>query len=154
IVKGELMTIRGGLAKVGDRFLPIATQTTYKVSLGAAAKPKTIDLKENKDGGRTVPGIYKFEEGKLVVCLGYAGNRPDAFESKEKTGCCLMTCERVGAGKDRKKPEGGALAPVGQDTTAIDWVLPGQFEQARARAAKENRILMIKGISFGIDAEG
>ena len=40
------------------------------------------------------------------------------------------------------------------DRTAIQWVLPGDFEQARARAQKEQRILVIKGISFGVDTAG
>src|SRR5882724_10216658 len=41
IVRKELVTIRGGLAKAGDRFIPLASQTPYKVSLGASARPKT-----------------------------------------------------------------------------------------------------------------
>ena len=41
-----------------------------------------------------------------------------------------------------------------QDTSAITWFTPGSFPQAKAKAAKENRILIIKGIAFGIDAVG
>ena len=41
-----------------------------------------------------------------------------------------------------------------QDTSAIDWHLPGDFAAARAAADKANRILLIKGIAFGVDAEG
>ncbi|HZN38421.1 MAG TPA: hypothetical protein VFD82_06435 [Planctomycetota bacterium] len=40
------------------------------------------------------------------------------------------------------------------DRTAIQWVLPGDFAQALARAQKEQRILLIKGISFGVDDAG
>jgi hypothetical protein len=40
------------------------------------------------------------------------------------------------------------------DRTAIEWVLPGDFPQALARARKEQRIVVIKGISFGVDAAG
>ena len=40
------------------------------------------------------------------------------------------------------------------DTSAIRWELPNSFAKARARAAEENRILLIKGVSFGIDHEG
>jgi hypothetical protein len=40
------------------------------------------------------------------------------------------------------------------DRTAIAWVLPGDFPQALARAQKEQRILLIKGISFGVDDAG
>jgi hypothetical protein len=49
---------------------------------------------------------------------------------------------------------GGSKPLPCQDPCAINWVLPGQFEAARDRAAKENRILMIKGIAFGVDAAG
>jgi hypothetical protein len=40
------------------------------------------------------------------------------------------------------------------DRTAIEWVLPGNFPQALARAQKEQRIVVIKGISFGVDGAG
>ena len=40
------------------------------------------------------------------------------------------------------------------DRSAIHWVLPGHFDDAVARAKEEKRILIIKGVSFGIDAEG
>jgi hypothetical protein len=45
-------------------------------------------------------------------------------------------------------------APLGCDRTAIHWVLPGEFPAAMARAKAEQRILVIKGISFGIDEAG
>lgn len=47
-----------------------------------------------------------------------------------------------------------AAEPDCQDTNAIQWHLPGQFEKARKAAAQQNRILMIKGIAFGIDEAG
>ena len=40
------------------------------------------------------------------------------------------------------------------DRAAIQWVLPGDFPQALERAQKEQRVLVIKGISFGVDAAG
>ena len=45
-------------------------------------------------------------------------------------------------------------APVCQNTLDINWVLPGEFGEARTRSQKENRLLMIKGIAFGIDEVG
>ncbi|MCA8954868.1 MAG: hypothetical protein KDC87_02275 [Planctomycetes bacterium] len=45
-------------------------------------------------------------------------------------------------------------ASLGCDRTAIRWLKPGEFEQARARAQRDNRLLLIKGISFGVDDEG
>ncbi len=44
--------------------------------------------------------------------------------------------------------------PAACDRTAIDWVLPGEFDQAIARTRQEQRILVIKGISFGVDTAG
>ena len=43
---------------------------------------------------------------------------------------------------------------VACDRTAIGWVLPGDFPQALARAKQEQRIVVIKGISFGVDGAG
>ena len=40
------------------------------------------------------------------------------------------------------------------DECSIKWLFPHQFEEARARSRAENRILLIKGVSFGIDEEG
>lgn len=47
-----------------------------------------------------------------------------------------------------------AEAPVYSDTSAIQWVLPADFDEALARARSQNRLLLIKGVSFGIDAAG
>lgn len=40
------------------------------------------------------------------------------------------------------------------DPSAIHWVLPGDFAAARDRALAEGRLLVMKGISFGVDAVG
>lgn len=45
-------------------------------------------------------------------------------------------------------------AGLGCDKTAIEWLKPGEFEVARSRAQKEKRLLIIKGISFGVDDAG
>jgi hypothetical protein len=43
---------------------------------------------------------------------------------------------------------------LGCDPSAIQWFIPGQFEEALARAKEEKRLLIIKGISFGVDDVG
>jgi len=43
---------------------------------------------------------------------------------------------------------------LGCDKTAIQWFKPGEFEIALARAKKNKRLLIIKGISFGVDDAG
>ena len=40
------------------------------------------------------------------------------------------------------------------DKTAVSWYFPGDFEAARKAAEQQNRILMIKGIAFGVDEAG
>lgn len=40
------------------------------------------------------------------------------------------------------------------NTTNIRWVLPGDFSTAVQRAVTERRMLLIKGISFGVDEAG
>jgi hypothetical protein len=40
------------------------------------------------------------------------------------------------------------------DRSAIEWVLPGDFPRALERAKAEQRILVVKGISFGVDVAG
>ena len=51
-------------------------------------------------------------------------------------------------------PQGDDPSQVGFDPLAIEWVLPGNFERARERARSERRLLLIKGVSFGIDEVG
>lgn len=41
-----------------------------------------------------------------------------------------------------------------QDPTAIQWFTPGSFEKAQKAAQTQKRLMMIKGIAFGVDAEG
>jgi hypothetical protein len=45
-------------------------------------------------------------------------------------------------------------AELGCDPSAIRWFIPGQFKEALARAKAEKRLLVIKGISFGVDDVG
>ncbi|MBL8754951.1 MAG: hypothetical protein JNK15_16725 [Planctomycetes bacterium] len=47
-----------------------------------------------------------------------------------------------------------SVATTPCDPNAIAWVLPGDFPKALERAQKEQRILVVKGISFGVDTAG
>ena len=42
----------------------------------------------------------------------------------------------------------------GCDSSAIKWTLPGNFKAAQKQAIKEKRLLILKGVSFGIDKLG
>ncbi|MFT3881652.1 MAG: hypothetical protein QM703_18560 [Gemmatales bacterium] len=41
-----------------------------------------------------------------------------------------------------------------ENTLAINWVLPGHFADALKQANAQQRLIMIKGIAFGIDDAG
>lgn len=41
-----------------------------------------------------------------------------------------------------------------ENTLAINWVLPGHFDDALKQANAQQRLIMIKGIAFGIDDAG
>ena len=66
--------------------------------LDPAAKPKTLDLIVNVQGGEeTRPGIYKLEGDTLTYCARIpagADERPTEFESKEGSGIVLMVLKR------------------------------------------------------------
>jgi hypothetical protein len=40
------------------------------------------------------------------------------------------------------------------DRSAVRWHVPGEFEAARKEAEKEKRLLLVKGIAFGVDEAG
>lgn len=47
-----------------------------------------------------------------------------------------------------------ALCLVQGDPAKIEWITPGDFKKAQARATAETRLIVIKGISFGVDKLG
>jgi uncharacterized protein (TIGR03067 family) len=61
----------------------------HAVTVRPAASPREIDLRlpSEVDGGQTIPGIYKLEDGVLTLALGLGkdaknpGTRPTQFES-------------------------------------------------------------------------
>lgn len=44
--------------------------------------------------------------------------------------------------------------PACQDTNNIRWFTPGKFDDARKAADGNKRLLLIKGVAFGIDEIG
>ena len=89
------VTVSGGLAKQGWSYIALARTDTYKVKLGSDKTGGTIDLTEDKEKGRTIPGRYKLEKGKLTVVLNYKdADRPEGFESKEGSGTGVFVFEK------------------------------------------------------------
>lgn len=60
--------------------------------------------------------------------------------------CPMLACQDPGTSAAVQKH------PLGRDRTGLAWVLP--FEKARAKAAAENRLLMIKPVAFGTTPDG
>jgi uncharacterized protein (TIGR03067 family) len=94
IIKGDTLTLHGGLAQAGGRYIPTATATSYKMKLGTNNGMKTIDLSPTRGNGKAIRGIYKLEDGKLTLCLGLTGKRPGAFASGANSATSLSTCEK------------------------------------------------------------
>lgn len=59
----------------------------FSIKLDPSAKPiATLDMTDlaGKHEGRTLPGIYSLEQGKLKICFG--NKRPSGFIATEETG--------------------------------------------------------------------
>lgn len=68
------------------------------ITIDLAKSPKWIDIKTGEKGpfkGKTLPGIYKLEGDKLVLCChADAEKRPSDFDAKSKTRNMLLTYKR------------------------------------------------------------
>jgi uncharacterized protein (TIGR03067 family) len=66
-------------------------EATYQLDPGK--KPRHIDFKAE---GKTFPGIYAFEGGKLKVCFAQSGaERPTKFESPAGSKIILIVLKRA-----------------------------------------------------------
>ena len=111
--QGDKVTARGGLLKAGDSFVATPSVDKYTVKFGTDGKLKTIALTETGEGGRTIPGIYKFEKGQLVLVLNYKnGDRPTKFESPADSGHCLFVLEKAPQPESTVKPAPEKPAPA------------------------------------------
>ena len=69
-----------------------------RFTLDPSKKPATIDIRpeDGKDKSGSLPGIYKFEKGQLVLCFAQDGKaRPTEFASTQETDTTLAVLERV-----------------------------------------------------------
>ena len=77
------------------------------------------------------------------------GDRPLAVRLTTALLLKLLTAA-PGAAQDGNSVEAQAC---GNDTV-VDFVLPGRFREARKRSSERNRLLLIKGVAFGMDEAG
>jgi uncharacterized protein (TIGR03067 family) len=79
----------------------------FDLKLNLKENPKQIDLIPLKEPNKNVPSpaIYKFDNGKLVICVNFApgSKRPNAFESNQTNRNIILTLEKAKDGKDKDK---------------------------------------------------
>jgi hypothetical protein len=59
-----------------------------------------LTVQEGRDTGKTVPGIYAFHEGRLMLCINIFGDpmhRPSEFKSYDRDGVGFATLKRIAA---------------------------------------------------------
>ena len=66
---------------------------------------------------------------------------------------CVLISLALGAGSLAAEPDTAAPQRARAEAQ-IAWKLPHQFDEALAEARAKRRLLIIKGVSFGIDAKG
>ncbi|MCY2965030.1 MAG: TIGR03067 domain-containing protein [Planctomycetota bacterium] len=127
----------GGYFEVADNAIVYKSTEDDKkhvkvFSIDATEYPHQIDISVQKRKAGT--GIYKFDDGKLVICLvdPEEGKRPTEFSAKEGTERMLMVLERLGdknpkpARTERANPpkssEEGAAARILTDAEVTDML--------------------------------
>lgn len=145
----------GSLFQAGNQWAYKDSEDEYDFAVDPAKKPKEIDI---TIGDKKVLGIYEIKKDVLHLCISYVDNRPKEMSSKGQEGVFLYVLKRNKEEQQPQQPKDvphqRKEAPPCQDATAIAWFLPGQFTDAVNQARKEHRLLMVKGISFGVDAVG
>ena len=81
--------------------------------LDPGKRPKTITMHASGYGGKSakpqeILGIYKFENGQLVIAYREDGPRPDNFESTRGSHVTLLVLDSIG----RLSSNGRAMAPA------------------------------------------
>lgn len=89
--------------------------------------PKGLDLL-TRDKKEAI-GIYKFDEGKLIVCLvdPEDGPRPDEFSAKKDSKRMLMVLKKVGAPNAKDQPEPTPAARKGSTDEELAKMLRGTW---------------------------
>jgi uncharacterized protein (TIGR03067 family) len=92
--EGMKLTLKGGEYTI--EFAENSDKGTFAID--PAKSPKWIDIKTGEKGpfkGLTLPGIYKLDGGKLVLCCHADGKtRPTEFGAQSKTRNMLLTYKR------------------------------------------------------------
>lgn len=125
----------------GDKLTATLVGETHKanVKVDTQATPDaiTFEITEGPEDarGKTSNGIFKFDEGKLIICVGAPGaDRPKGFKDAADEGIYLFTLSRKKGGEDGgPSPERLALRAMQgtwkselPDGSTADWVIRGR----------------------------
>jgi uncharacterized protein (TIGR03067 family) len=94
-IKAMVFAFSGDTLKLTANGDPVVT---YKVKVDPTKNPKAIDLthQDGPEKGKTEPGIYQADAGKLTLCLNDAGKeRPSAFATKSGTKITLVVLKHA-----------------------------------------------------------
>jgi len=132
----EVLPSGGKMEIVDNSLLFEEVQTGHRhartISIDPTRYPSTIDIK-SAEGSEVSQGIYRFENGRLIVCLGdsLTEARPTELAAPKGSGAMLMVLERHAKSADSPKkadaprktqPAPAAAAPTDEE---ISKMLPG-----------------------------
>jgi RNA polymerase sigma factor (sigma-70 family) len=100
VIEGDRLTIPGVEAATQKRAEAGGPARKKTFTLDTTKSPKEINLTslDGREKGETAACIYKFEDGRLTVCLASAeqpNTRPKEFKTAAGDGIILITLERV-----------------------------------------------------------
>lgn len=110
------------------------------ITIDPTRYPSTIDIK-SAEGSEVSRGIYRFEDGRLIVCLGdsFTETRPTELAAPKGSGAMLMVLERRAKSADSPKktetprktqPAAPVAAPADGEIAKMlpgVWRIPDQF---------------------------
>lgn len=122
----------GGKVEIADNAIIFRSHLDGKkhtkvFALDATQYPKQIDIvtPEKKEAS----GIYRFDEGRLVVCLSEAGDvlRPTEFSAKEGSHRMLMVLKRTTAPAAGERTASAAPQPTTGDGVAAKVITDAEL---------------------------
>ncbi|MEO6325124.1 MAG: TIGR03067 domain-containing protein [Thermoanaerobaculia bacterium] len=143
----------------GDRFRTISPEAVYDgvFDIDVDTRPFTIDIdfRAGPEAGNSSYGIFRFDEERLVICLGLTGfPRPTEFRTRPGSGHALEVL--VHASSDRDIPERApdvAAAVEAVDEASFRELTPGiealQGEWSAVRIVIDGKSLPLSFVAGG-----